>query len=440
MKKTLRTMMLAAAGLLGSVAVASAQPAPPPPPPAPPPPAGEPAPPPPPPPAPPPADFGVAPAALPAAPVGNAPVPSVAWGNTPPPADTTQPAAPAPPPKKANPLLLTRFNWSNTASTSIFGVGRDQQSSDGQVYTMDFSLNLRYSPLANATQRFFVNANIAWGAELTNSDSTATRNEWQFRDMSLGVGYQHKVYKNSDGSFSFTPLISSNVILPTSKASQGSGRYATWSVTGGFMMPIPLIPKTDWFSDTFLIAVGGYSHVFSKCYTACNERIGFQRPRMDQSGNAIFNDTLSATSLAADNARFFAAAYTTVYKDLSLNFAMEILLPFRRSFSPTEIQTPTGAVAVDRSNVRLIPTTTFDVGFSYTLFNMTRIDLGYQNVTSQFGDNAGKRVSVFYSADAAFYTNVSVFLDSILDKAFNLTGGPTAARAARIKAANAGAF
>ncbi|APR81247.1 Hypothetical protein A7982_06594 [Minicystis rosea] len=365
-------------------------------------------------------------------------MPTVTFGNQPPPAADSTTSEPPPPPKKANPFLLTRLNWTNTATTTIFGVGQDYQSSDGQVYAMDFSFNARYAPIANSTQRLFINANIAWGAELTNSDTTKNRNEWQFRDTSVGIGYQHKVYSNADG-FSTTPLASANVILPTSKTSRGQGRYATTSVSVGLMQAIPLVPKSDWISDIFIIGLAGWSHLFAKSYTPVNETVGLQRPRMGPDGNAVFNDQISGSSMAMNNGRFLGAAYLTIYRDLSLNFSMELLVPQKPKFSPTDISTPTGPVHLGESYTMINPITTFDVGFSYTLFNMTRIDLGYQHQTAQLGDNGGHRRSVFYGPDASFYTNVSVFLDSMLDKAFNLTGGPTAKRAARA-AQQAGAF
>lgn len=426
MKKTLRTMMLVAVGVLGSAAVASAQPAPAPQPPAPP---GAPAAPTPPA-QPPPADFGVAPAALPAAPVANAPVPTVNWGNQPAP-DSATPPAPKPK-KKANPFLLTRFNWSNTASTNIFGLGQDYVSTDNHAFSMDFTMNVRYAPIADSTKRFFINANFGVSGELTNSDSTNARNEWMLRDTSVGLGYQHKVYSN-DAGFSLTPLVSANVILPTSKTSWGTGRYATTSINAGFMSGIPLASKSDWFSDTFIIGIGGWSHLFARSFTPTNEVIGVQRPRMGPDGLTSSNDQLSGTSLAMDNARFLVAAYTTIYKDLSFNLSAELLLPFRHQFGAVDcVQTSTGCVALEPSVTKLNPMTTFDVGISYTLFGLTRIDLGYQNITAQLdGGSGGKRRSFFYGPDAAFYTNVSVFVDSLLDKAFNLTGGPTAARAAK---------
>lgn len=200
------------------------------------------------------------------------------------------------------------------------------------------------------------------------------------------------------------------------------------------MSGIPLASKSDWFSDTFIIGIAGWSHLFARSYTPTNEVIGQQRPRTGPDGLTSSNDQLSGTSLAMDNARFLAAAYTTIYKDLSFNLSAELLLPFRHQFGAVEcVQTSTGCASLDPSVTKLNPVTTFDVGISYTLFGLTRIDLGYQNITPQLADNRGARRSFFYGPDsAAFYTNVSVFVDSLLDKAFNLTGaGPTAARAAK---------
>jgi hypothetical protein len=427
-KKTLRTMMLAAAGVLGSVAVAHAQQ---PPPPAPPP--GQPGQPP----APPPAEFGVAPAALPSAPVANAPVPTVSFGNQPAPDSTT----PAPEPeKKQNPLLLTRFNWTNTASAQIFGIGQSYQSPDAQQYTMDFSLNARYSFIADSTKRFYANVNFGWGAELTNSDTTARRNDWDIKDLSIGLGYQHKVYKNADGSLSTTPLISANVVLPTSKASRGSGKYLLTSVNAGLVQTFPLVPKSDWLSDIFMIGVVSWGHLFSRCTTNCNDIVALQRPRMDISGQEFFSPQLSSGMLAHDNVRLSFSQYTTIYKDLSFNTSFEITMPVKYAATAVDcVQIATGCTnpnGLDKPGATAFnPVTGFDIGFSYTLFNMTRIDLGYQNYSPALADNNQRR-SIFYSPDAAFYTNVSIFLDSILDKAFNLTGGPTAKRAAKLNQRN----
>lgn len=430
MKKTLRTMMLAAAGVLGSVAVAHAQQPPPPAPPAPPGQPGQP-------PAPPPADFGVAPAALPAAPVANAPVPTVTFGNQPAPDSATPAPQPA---KKQNPFFFTRFNWTNTASTQIFGVGQDYQGGDSQQYTMDFQLNVRYAFIADSVKRFYANVGFGWGAELTNSDSTTKRNEWQLRDMSVGLGYQHRVYKNADGTIATLPVVSANMVLPTSPLSRGQGKYLATSLNAALVQTLPIVPKSDWLSDIYLVGGVGWTHLFARSYTPTNEVVGVQQPRQGPDGAVIPNDQLVMSSFAMDNARLDLAYYITIYKDLSFNNSWEILLPFKHQFPATDVTNiATGPVHVGASNVVLNPITTFDIGLSYSLFNMARIDLGYQNITAQLNDNRGKRRSVFYGPDAAFYTNVSVYIDSILDKAFDLTGGPTARRAAKA-AQRRGAF
>ena len=55
----------------------------------------------------------------------------------------------------------------------------------------------------------------------------------------------------------------------------------------------------------------------------------------------------------------------------------------------------------------------------YLLFNTTRIDLGYQATSPELLDNAGQRVSIFWTPASVFYGNVSVYIDSLIDKAMN---------------------
>ncbi len=97
------------------------------------------------------------------------------------------------------------------------------------------------------------------------------------------------------------------------------------------------------------------------------------------------------------------------------------MLPFKHQFSPTTITTPTGTVPLGTSTMgSLNPTTTFDISLSYVLFHTVRLDFGYQNVTPELVDNMGTRNSVFYSpGGATFYGNVSLYIDSLLDKALS---------------------
>ena len=414
-KKTLRTMMLAAASVLGSVAVAQAQPAPPPPPPAEPPPAPPVAPPAPPP--PPAAEFGVAPAALPAAPAASAPVPVVSFGAAP-----AADSATATPEKKGNPFFFTRFNWGNTASTKIFGVGGSYISNDDEQYTMEFSLNLRYYVLNETYDKVWVNAGLGFATELTNSDSTTKLRQPMMNDTSIGAGYSHMVYRNADKTVSTTPSIGLTMVLPTSLASREEGKYMSTRVGAGIAQLLPLGgPKSDWFSDIFIIGSASWNHLFSKATTATNGIASLQRPRQGADGSEYRSDQLSLSGFSRNSAALNFTYYLTIYKDLSLGNTWGISIPDKYAFSAVPcVAISTGCVMVGASNKgSLNPTTTFDLGLSYTLFNTARIDLGYQSISPELGDNSGKRRSIFFGPDASFYGNVSIFIDNILDKAIN---------------------
>ena len=408
-KKTLRTMMLAAASVLGSIAVAQAQPAPPPPPdaPPPPPPAAQPA----------PVEFGVAPAALPAAPVASAPVPVVSFGAAP--VTDTSTAAPE---KKGNPFFFTRFNWGNTASTKIFGVGGSFIGHEDEQYTMEFSLNLRYYVLNDTADKVWFNAGLGFATELTNSDSTALKRQPMLNDTSIGAGYSHLVYRNADKTASTTPSIGATLVLPTSLASRREGKYLSTRLGAGIAQLLPLAgPKSDWFSDIFIIGSVGWNHLFSQATTPVNDIAALQRPRQGADGLDYRSDQLSLSGFSRNSAAVNFTYYLPIYKDLSLGNTWGISVPDKYAFSAVPcVAISTGCVMVPASMKGSInPVTTFDIGLSYTLFNTARIDLGYQSISPELGDNAGKRRSIFYGPDASFYGNVSIFIDTFLDKAAN---------------------
>lgn len=413
-KKTLRTMMLAAAGVVGNVAVAYAQPAPPAPPP------GQPGQPP----APPPVEFGVAPAALPAAPVSNQPVPTVSWGAQPG-GDTATPT-PATPEKKQNPFFFTRLTWGNSGTTQMFGIGQNYQGSEGQRYDMDFTLNLRYYAVNEPLDKLYVNASLGMTTELTNSDTTVRKRQPYFKDLPIGVGYSHTVYRNADKTIVTSPVISVNYSLPTSVQTRAAGKYGSLAASLGLLQLLPIAgPKSDWFSDIYIVGVAGWSHLFSKATTAVNDNYNASHPRqgLDPLVPADL-DQIGGTYFSHDNVRLNLTYYLTIYKDLSLGNTWEVVVPFKYTGSAGQCVTiDTGCVPVPASQAGTRNyQTTFDIGLSYVLFNTARVDLGYTNTTLALDDNQGHRRSVFYGPDAVFYGNVSLYIDSLLDKALNLTG------------------
>jgi hypothetical protein len=380
-------------------------------------------------------DFGVAPAALPPAPVGaSTPVPAVSWGATPGTDTATTPPAEE---KPFNPFYFTRFTWENTASAQSFGVGKDYQS-PAPTYTMTFLLNLRYYFLNRPLDKAYVNVAGGVDVEVTDSANTGTTTKHQplFEDMVLSVGYGRTLYQSADKQWKTTIGPRASFTLPTSIATQGQGKYFTTNLDAIIAQALPLAGnKSDWFSDLLAFGTVGYYHTFSRCKTACNN-IASSYPRSNGAGNyaggvsdgdssvafpnTTPDDQLAGGGLVLDKVKFNLTYYLTIYKDLSLGNTWEVFLPIKPSFSATTIDTPTGPVQLGSSVTAVNPVTTFDVSLSYLLFNTARIDVGYQNIGPELVDNMGKRNSVFYSiGGSAFYGNVALYIDSLIDRAIN---------------------
>lgn len=430
MKTKLQTMLLAAAGVLGSVAVAHAQPAPSPAPDPAPAPAAAPAPPPPapPPPAVDPNAPAVAPAAMPAAPAPGT------WGAAPPPGAAAAPApapvpAPQEAPKKPNPFGFTQFSWSNSASTKSFGVGADYISSDDEVYMMDFGLNIRYTFLNQPKNKLFVNAAGGVEVELTNSDSTPKLRQPLLRDTSVGLGYTRRVFTSEDKETSTSAQLTTSASLPTSDLSRQQGKYLGTSVGLSVFHNQKLAgSKHDWFQSIFLIGSANWGHTFSRAYTPTSTDLAVtQRPRQvacdkDEGCQFDVSDQLSGYSLSHDTLRFTGGFYLSIYKDIiQLGNTWSITDRYKYAFSDTCVNLPTteGCEPVGRltNATKRGALTTFDVGISYYVpDNLGRVDFGYTNSTNQIGED-GLRRSVFYSPEAQFYMNLVANLDGIYDKA-----------------------
>lgn len=419
MKTKLRTMLLAAAGMLGSVAVAQAQPAP----------APAPAP------APPPAPVdpnapAVTPAPLPPPPAAVAPAPV---DTAPPPPVTTAPAPPEAP-RKPNPFGFTRFTWNNSASTKIFGVGADYISTDDEVYSMDFGLNIRYTFFNQPKTKLF--ANVAGGVEveLTDSASTLLKREPRLRDTSAGIGMNRRLFTSADKETVTLLQTIGSAVLPTSPVSRRQGRYLGTNLSASLFHSQNLAgSSSEWFPNVFLFGSLGWGHNFSRAYTPTSTELAVtQQPRQvscdkEAGCSGTFSDQLGGVSLAHDSVRFAGGFFLSVYKDIiSFGNYWEISERYKYTFADTCVNLPTTdgcqpagrlADATTRGAV-----TTFDVSVSYNIpDNIGRVDFGYTNTSNQIGED-GQRRSPFYSPDAQFYMNVAAYLDGIYDKASSGSG------------------
>jgi hypothetical protein len=358
----------------------------------------------------------------------------VSWSGTPGADNTT--TAPAPE-KPFNPFYFTRFTWENTVTANTFGVGQDYQS-PAPTYTMTFLLNLRYYFLNRPLDKAYVNVGGGVDVEVTDSANTGTTTKHQplLQDLVLTVGYGHTVHQSIDKQWKTTVGPRVSFTLPTSIATRGQGKYFTMGFDGVVAQALPLAgAKSDWFPDLLAFGAVGYYHLFSKATVATNPVAGYY-PRSNGAGNyaggvsdgdasvafpnSTPDDQLAGASLAIDKVKLNLTYFLTIYKDLSLGNIWEVLMPIKPAFSSTTVNLPTGPVQLGPSVTALNPITTFDLSLSYLLFNTARLDLGYQNIGPELVDHTGARNSVFYSiGGSAFYGNVAVYIDSLIDKALN---------------------
>jgi hypothetical protein len=412
-------MLLAAAGVLGSVAVANAQPAPEgaPPAPLPPPPVAQPA----------PIAEPVAPLVVAPPPQADAPPPAVVGSGAPTPssgADTTTKE----PAKKPNPWGFTRFTWSNTGSTKIFGVGKDYIGTEDSQFVMGFGMNIRYVYLNEPKDRAYVNVGFGWDVEMTNSDSTTKERDPLFRDMSVSTGYSHVVYQSEDKETKTSPGLSVGLGLPTSLASRNQGKYFTSNV-GALVIHQQKLrgSSADWFQGVLLFGSAGWSHLFSRATQPTNEAANIaQRPRTTCSNGdcaAEGTDALSGGLFTHDTVRLNLTYYLDIYKDLlSFGNTWGYDIPFKYTPPASDcIKISTGcAKPGDLTNPNAgIPLTTFDVSISYAIpSNLGRADFGYTNSAPALGED-GTRRSIFYSPDAQFYVNLVAYFDGIGEKIYD---------------------
>jgi hypothetical protein len=372
----------------------------------------------------------VAPAALPSAPVGSTtPVPTVSWGATPGADTTTAPVEDKP----QSPFYFTRLTWGNQMGTQLFGVGGENPQSTDAPYTMSLTLNARYYFVNRPLDKAYVNFNFGFETEITDtlSSSTTTSHEPLLNDTVVSVGYGHTVYQSADKDWKTTPGLSVGFVIPTSKLSYDQGKYLTTSINANLVQALPLAGhKSDWFPDLLAFGTVGYAHTFSQCTTPCSNGGQENIPRQvlgsagsDIASVDVRSDQLSGSRIAIDKVKFNLTYYLTIYKDFSLGNTWEISLPFKGDLGTGTVNNvSTGPVMVGPSSAPLNPVTNFDLSLSYVLFNTARIDVGYQSISPELIDNAGQRVSIFWTPAAVFYGNVSLYLDTLIDKA---TSGPS---------------
>jgi hypothetical protein len=457
-----RAMVLAAAGVLGSVTMAGAQQSPPPP--APPPPASAPsaapnaAPAPPA--ASPPAETGAPAAAAPGAPAAAPGAPAAAAPGAQPapdpglpvqqssPEPTEQaappPLVPAPPPvtfggsnededtvedetEEDGPPLRwrgTTFTWNHAATTTMVGVGNDNIGSEQEFYGWAFNLRPKFFIIDLPKDKLTVSADIGMDVELTNSARTTDRRELVLQDLMAGLGYSRVLLESGGkekGEYKTSGSLSARLRFPTSKFSYEQGIYLRSSLGLGLNQQIKLLGKKA--AGLNNLTIGGsvaWTHLYSDSFVPVNPDLN--RPRQNASGQTVASDVLGGYSFRVDSFPIIFTADLPIYRELQLSTSVGLLPNNTHQFGndggACDVQALTGCVDVPANADAPTnhPTTLFRVGLSYGIRDVVNVGLGYENANAQLGEN-GLRRDISYSPDAQFYLDVTANLDSIYSKA-----------------------
>lgn len=366
------------------------------------------------------------------------PPPSGTGQVTAPPVDAPKEEDPIPDALKPSRFRFSTFSWSQSASTTMLGVGRDNIGNEDDVYVWDLSIAPQYWFYDEKDDKLFVNANLGMSVEWTDAATTTTKHEPQLTDFQLGLGYNRSIWTSEDSEYLTRFFVRTRAIFPTSPVSQAQGRYLTTSLGVSILQVIKLLGnEADGLNNLTLLPGVTWSHLFSRSYTPTNPDL--ERTRQSAGGQTIISDQLTFSSMDVDRIIPGIFASLPLYKDLTLNTTWRLISRFRHDFEGTGCDaTVMGeCVEADRDPNRTTYLTNSSVDFSLTqgIYNIVFLTVGYNNETLTLGED-GQNRNVFYSPSALFYFDVSVQLDQIYAKALD-TGGPK--RNPFIQAKNEGA-
>lgn len=346
----------------------------------------------------------------------GAPLPA---GATTPPLDSA--AAPVPAESEPKPLIWrgTSFTFNQAVTTTAVGVGRDNIGGEAEFYGLDFTLSPRLYLLDLPKDKIYLSAEAGFAVELTNSDSTTTRNEPYFKDLQVGAAYARNLFKSDDKEWSTDGTVRARFIFPTSPTSYNQGRLLTFSLGATVGQVIQLLGNgADGLNNLTVSAGLTWSHLFSRSFTPVNGDL--QRTRQNATGASFESDQLTFNSLDIDRVIPSISLDLPLYKDLSLGTQFRLIGRFKHKFEGTDcdVQLQTGCVGATSSPnaVTYVTNSTFDVALTQGIYDVVDVTIGYNNETLTLGED-GQNRNILYSPDAQFYADITANLDVIYSKA-----------------------
>ncbi|XXX74879.1 hypothetical protein WMF30_45220 [Sorangium sp. So ce134] len=323
-------------------------------------------------------------------------------------------------------LRTSRFGWTTSATTDVFGLGGGPFADDDEHASMSFSLAPRYSFVRTKEHWAWVGTDITLALELTDSDIpgaapslaggyTAGEDAVTLADLPLHAAYSYTFFQDDKGlALLGGPRL--GVAFPTSPASQNIGAYARTRLGLGVLGNVPLL-EGAWLNAVFFSAGGGWEHLFSQATTPVNGDIRITR--QGTSGEVFPDDELSGRFLERDRLSAGLSLWINVWGDLSVGTTWGLGAGFRDAPRDDDcVVTSTGCAPVEPhgSSAATRAYTAFGVSLSYPAADIAWFELGYDNTAPTLAEN-GQRSSVFHSPGAQLYLAMTLFLDSLYAEA-----------------------
>lgn len=297
-----------------------------------------------------------------------------------------------------------------TAAT--LGVG-DKPQSYNPTYTMGFLARTRYYFIDDTPKGEHLRLGLDAGLyrEMTNSDATTRRGEWDFSDTELALVYARRFQGPADTDGTLGEVRPITLTLPTSKISYDSGRYFAAGAVLGVTNVSPIFPgKLEHFSSMVRLAVG-YKRWFARATVPTNESL--ERVRLSPDGRTLPSDSLSGSSLTRDELDFSARLRLALGENLLWTTDASLVPAWKYDVQKHTqvcgvVLTGCADVTVSEDDSRYLVRTAFSTEVSMRIMKGFSLEVGYGNAANQLGQD-GRRRSFFYSPEAVFYASVSFF-------------------------------
>jgi len=313
----------------------------------------------------------------------------------------------------------TGVSWDHSATTSLLGVGQDEQSVAHEQYVQTFSAALNYFVIEQEKWSVAVAAAPSFSVELTNSSDTTTIHEPWLNDLPVNATYRRRLYTNEEKELYTGLSLNGTVILPTSPASYNAGTYFTTSPRIAVFQTFPLLGHEAKHFQSMTVGVSArWDHRFGTYDTAVNPDLN--QPRMDARGSTFLSDDLSFNRFASNSLRQGVFVFlsedivgTTLqfFASLGLN---QNFLPALPDDASCDVSLQTGCVNLKNQGSFTQYGYSFAGGFTWFPTAEFGLYLNYANGGGQLGPN-GQRRNVFYNPNAQFSAGIALGVDAIFE-------------------------